>query len=254
MEIPYTSQQSLPTTDFSHAVAIATAQPSPLQNPQQSLLRPTPPRQLSMIKRESRYSGSPSSENYIRTLSGPDVFKLGLTKINDMFYIGSIEEARNNEVLFKHKINCILNLTQNDVLNSDPSAPIQCYNCPLSLKSFCCMMQSLPDCLNYLENAIDNNHRIAILCRDGFTKALNLVIAFYILKYGASYQDIRSQLNDIVPQVTPYMNAEYERHLQKMATMITPGVQQNLDANNNSTKRISRPPSHSYRLYNLKTN
>jgi hypothetical protein len=230
-------------------------QPQPQQQPPSVVVTsPSLPqfRKLLIIKRKSRDNVSPSSENYIRTLSGSSQpFKLGLTKINDLFYIGSVEEARNQEVLLKHNINCILNLTQNDVLNTEPSAMIQCYNCPLSLKSFCYMMQSLPSCLTYLENAIDNNHRIAILCRDGFTKALNLVIAFYIVKYGANYEDIRTQLNDIVPQVIPYMNTEYENHLQKMATMISFGSTQDMQSHDNK-KRISRPPSHSYRLYNLR--
>jgi hypothetical protein len=200
-------------------------QPQPQQQPPSVVVTsPSLPqfRKLLIIKRKSRDNVSPSSENYIRTLSGSSQpFKLGLTKINDLFYIGSVEEARNQEVL------------------------------PLSLKSFCYMMQSLPSCLTYLENAIDNNHRIAILCRDGFTKALNLVIAFYIVKYGANYEDIRTQLNDIVPQVIPYMNTEYENHLQKMATMISFGSTQDMQSHDNK-KRISRPPSHSYRLYNLR--
>lgn len=254
MDYSSTPIQSIPPSSISQSSAIQTHTSAPprltYSPPKPEFPSKTPSQKMNLPSRQSSYRRikrdvrSPSSsENYIRTINIPNglkPFKLGLTQINDMFYIGSIEDFKTTEILSKYKINCVLNLSQNDILTSQSMVPIQCYNCPLSLKSFCCMMQSLPKCLNIIETAIDNNQRIAILCRDGFTKALNLIIAFYLLKYSAKYEEVRDQLIDLIPEVIPHMNAEYEQHLQKMAAMI------HIRSSNEPTQRISRPQSYSH--------
>ncbi len=147
-------------------------------------------------------------------------YKLPLTKINSTIYIGSIDESRKVDLFKKNQIDCILNLTQTNLVLNRSGNRIDCQNCPLSLNSFSSLMKTLPRCLEQIENSISNGHKIAILCQDGISKTLTVVSAYYILKYNKPYTDIRQQFELLIPESMIHLNIEYENYLEKLTNLI----------------------------------
>ncbi len=145
--------------------------------------------------------------------------KLPLSKINEKIYLGAIDTVSNYDLLKENNIGYILNLT-NSYMKIRHESQLLSLNQPISSKSFCCLMKVMPKCVEFITSAMSSNQNILICCRDGYSRTLVVLTAYYILKYNMDYQTVFDRLKSSIPNVNPNLSPKYIEHLGHMHEMV----------------------------------
>lgn len=140
-------------------------------------------------------------------------------KFSDHIYLGSIESTKEYDTLKSHHIDYVLNLT-NSFIQAKSNCQINCLNQPLSSKKFSCLMKIIPECVTYIDKAINSGKKIAICCRDGYSRTLVVLTAYYILKYNKDFQTVYNQIKQTLPNLSINISPEYGTHLDNMRQMV----------------------------------
>ena len=158
-----------------------------------------------------------------RSISKINQRSKSLIRVANGIYIGSIDQLINYkieiEILKDSKMKNILNLT-NDIVGLSPQSGVECLNCPISSKSFCSLMKSLPECIEYIDKTLLSGKDIVICCRDGFSKTFVVLCAYYILRYNKNYETIQNTLKSTIPDLPNNVGSGYEEHLKNMCKMV----------------------------------
>lgn len=143
-----------------------------------------------------------------------------LWKVTDCIYLGTIDQAQQYTTLYEKQIGNILNLTSTSIKVS-PGCHINCMNQPMSSKSFSYLMKILPKCVQFIDKSVNSGKKIAICCRDGYSRTLVILAGYYILKYNQDFKSIYSTLKSKVPDMTKDICPEYGHHLDQIHHLIT---------------------------------
>jgi hypothetical protein len=185
----------------------------------------SPPQSRSSSESQSQPQSRSSSESPSESISERTANRLGknmkisLTKVSDHIYLGSLNIAKDYSILRDNQIDYVLNVT-NSIMKINSQCGIRCMNQPISSKSFRRLMRVIPQCVEFINEAVTNKKNIAICCRDGYSKTAVMLTAYYILRYNKDYKTVSKYIKTYVPQIPFHVCTEYETYLDQMRRII----------------------------------
>ena len=117
---------------------------------------------------------------------------INLKQVDNHIFIGTLKTASNYSLLKENNIRRILNLTSSEItINS--SCGIRCMNQQIS-SDMENLLKAIPKCIPFINEADSSGANILICCRDGYTRASPVLMAYYILKYNQNYHSAYEQI------------------------------------------------------------
>ncbi|KAI6175731.1 Protein-tyrosine-phosphatase [Aphelenchoides bicaudatus] len=141
-------------------------------------------------------------------------------KVMPYVFLGNVETARDHELLKKHGISHIINVT-NDLPNYFESDPDFHYlripvddNCANNLSQF------FPDAISFIEKARSENSAVLVHCLAGISRSVTVCLAYLMYARQSTLDEAFDQLHRQNHLISPNFNfmkslLNWERHISK---------------------------------------
>jgi len=128
-------------------------------------------------------------------------FEEDATQILDYLYIGSVDNAKNRQLLDKLQIKCVLNVSA-QCENYFPT-DFEYHHCKIEDSWFFDITPFIAECVAFIDKAKENKKNILVHCNSGASRSPTIVTAYFIEKMGFSLHDALEFIKQKRPMVIP---------------------------------------------------
>lgn len=160
--------------------------------------------------------GSQMSIGSFSPLDAKQAFNTPPSKILEHLYLGSQYNAASKKQLGSLEVKRVLDLKERHVTTDDPDLNVRAV--PMSDHGDTTIVEILPECFKFIEDAKSNEEIILVHCRGGVNRSATIVLA-YLMKYnGMTLREAWEYVRNRRPSVQPVANymsqlREYEKSL-----------------------------------------